>query len=1654
MSDLAGFIMIANTSISSPFVGTSNYDLSFYTSSSNQKIQIGNTQNTIPAITVNGCNVGIDNGAPAYPLDVAGSVNFTGSLLQNGMAFKTSQFTTSSDNTSVYIQNSNLGIGKTNPSYPLDVTGSINFTGNLLQNGTSFKTSQFTTSSDNTSVYIQNSNIGIGLSNPVYPLDVSGNIHSTSYISSASTGSPPLSISSSTMVANLNTDLLHGQNGSFYTNAFNLNAGMVGVAYGGTGVTTSTGTGSIVLSANPTFTGTLTASSINATNITVGGLPVYGGSSNASNINSGILGVNYGGTGVTTSTGTGNIVLSANPTFTGTLTASSINATNITVGGLAVSGGSSNASNINSGVLGVASGGTGLTTSTGTGNVVLSTNSTIVNPTITGTMTTATINVSSLLLNGVPVTTGGSSSLTVDKTNSNILSTTTSNVLSILGNTQTGPILTAPWYGVIDGAGTETGLGVAIDAWGSNIFVSGKYSSVPPTVYGANEGSASTTVLPSASTGNNAGFAIKYNNVGAVQWGVAVDGVGNESIPNISLDVNGNLYVAGTYDTASATVYNAGGSNSGIMLLNPLTTSSFVGQYNSAGAAQWSSCITGANSNVCGSIAVDPTGSNIYVGGYYQTSQPVIYNIMNGTTSISPGVVSTLAGSGVASFADTNSYSLFNRPWGIAVDSVGNVYVGDINNNRIRKITSGGVVSTLAGQATGGFSDATGTNAMFNTPIGVAVDLSGNVYVGDYSNNKIRKITPAGVVSTFAGQQTGGYSDAMGTNAKFANPVDVAVDTLGNVYVADSNNQRIRKITAAGVVTTLAGQNGSGYSDATGTNAMFAYPYGVSVDLSGNVYVGDENNQRIRKITPGGVVSTLAGQNSSGFSDAVGTNAVFNLPYGVAPDTSGNVYVSDSSNNRIRKITTAGVVSTIAGQASSGYSDAVGANAMFNNPQCLCVDSLGNIYVSDTTGQKIRKITQSGSVTTIGGSTTQGFIDSGQASFNNPYGITVDTSGNVYVGDKSNNRIRKVTSGGVVSTLAGQATTGFSDATGTNAMFKNPYGVSTDTSGNIYVADSGNNKIRKIIGGVVSTLAGQTIAGYSDATGTNVMFNNPSGVSVDISGNIYVADSGNYRIRKIMSGGVVSTLAGSGGQGFSDATGANALFNNVYGLSVDLSGNVYVADCGNNRIRKITATGVVSTLAGQATAGFSDATGTNALFNNPNDVTVDSNGNVYVDDTGNNKIRKITPAGIVSTLAGNGASFADGTSTLSSFNSPYGISLDSVNNLYIADVNNNKIRKITFPGSPAITASSLTLPTPTSKAAYAIKYNSSGTPQWATGIDGTGIEQSNNVTVDSSGNVYVAGQYSTAAPTIYSASGNSSVNSGLTLATPGTNPSAFLVQYTAAGVATWAVAMVGSGVSTDVALSVTTDALNNVIVVGSYDTSSPIIYNAGNSASSYTLPSPNNIAAFIVKYNYAGTVQWCTSIDGIGNDSNTSVTTDSSGNIYVSGYYTLGSPTIYAASGTTTAISTITLPSVTSSAAYAINFNSSGVPQWAIAVDSASADQGNGIKVDNNGNVYLAGQFNAVATAFNNYGVVTNTLATPSGTGAFLVQYQQTTGLLPYILNQGNNSNGDQKLVLNTSSSNATLYVSSSNIVQSTLTVAPSQTMSFTNYNGKWWRYT
>ena len=327
----------------------------------------------------------------------------------------------------------------------------------------------------------------------------------------------------------------------------------------------------------------------------------------------------------------------------------------------------------------------------------------------------------------------------------------------------------------------------------------------------------------------------------------------------------------------------------------------------------------------------------------------------------SRAVVSTLAGSGEQGSADgPGAAAKFDRPHGVALDSAGNVYVVDMDNNRIRKISLQGAVTTFAG-STAGYADGTGTAAQFLEPSGVAVDGAGNVYVTDNGNACIRKITPAGVVTTLAGSPPRGYANGTGAAAKFFWPNDAAVDGAGSVYVADSGNNRIRKISPEGAVTTFAG-SAWGNADGAGTAAQFAGPQDVAIDSAGNLYVADPDNHRIRKITPEGVVSTLAGggdtgRDKGGYADGTGTEARFNFPRGVAVDGAGNVYVADTRNHRIRTISPEGVVTTLAGSGKPGFADGRGTAAQFNEPLRVALDRAGNLYVADHNNNRIRKIT-------------------------------------------------------------------------------------------------------------------------------------------------------------------------------------------------------------------------------------------------------------------------------------------------------------------------------------------------------------------------------------------------------------------------------------------------------------------------------------------------------------------------------------------------------------------------------------------------------------------------------------------------------------------------------------------------------------------------
>ena len=616
--------------------------------------------------------------------------------------------------------------------------------------------------------------------------------------------------------------------------------------------------------------------------------------------------------------------------------------------------------------------------------------------------------------------------------------------------------------------------------------------------------------------------------------------------------------------------------------------------------------------------------------------------------------------------------------------------------------------SNLVGNPGGsGNKDGVGTGARFNYPKSMAVDAAGIVYVADTGNNTIRKLVFTGTtctVTTLAGTPgITGNADGTGGAAQFNNPGGIAVDTSGNLYVADSGNNTIRKVTNTGVVTTLAGCPGlNGNVDGTGAGAQFGYPQGIAVDNSFNVYVTDSFYHTIRKVTSGGTVTTLAGcPNTWGFTDGTGSGALFYAPAGVAVDASGNLFVADTLNHTIRKVTPGGVVTTLAGTPSQyGSLDGTGTGAQFNFPGALSVDAGGNLYVADTYNHTLRMVTSGGVVTTLSGST--GFIGysdgaAGAGLFNFPAGVAVDSSGNVYVADSGNHTIRKE-AWTVVTTVAGSA---FKPALNTQFIQNStlpyvnyPTGIAVDSGGTVYIASTWNHLILKCTPlGAPSIIAGSTMSN-GNADGTSATFNYPGGIAVDSGTNLYVADTHNCTIREISLVGstwTTTTICGlKASQGNVDGSGTSAMFNDPIGITVDSGTNLYVADTYNSTIRRLSRSGTTwtaATISGSpGVTGTSDGTGSGANYSTPYGIAVDSGSNVYVADSGNATIRMLTLTGSTwssQTIAGTPGvtGTADGTGAAAQFVFPTMMTVDSGGNLFVTDLGSSTIRMLTNSGS-------------------------------------------------------------------------------------------------------------------------------------------------------------------------------------------------------------------------------------------------------------------------------------------------------------------------------------------------------------------------------------
>jgi sugar lactone lactonase YvrE len=876
-------------------------------------------------------------------------------------------------------------------------------------------------------------------------------------------------------------------------------------------------------------------------------------------------------------------------------------------------------------------------------------------------------------------------------------------------------------------------------------------------------------------------------------------------------------------------------------------------------------------------------GSNVTFTVEVSGTGPFTYQWRVHGTNLPDAIITTVAGNGEAGYAGDGgpgNFASISGPWGVAVDDAGNVFVAEHDGNRVRKVDANGIISTVAGSGTNGFSGdgSAASNATFRNPTGLALDAAGNLYISDYLNSRVRKVDTNGIITTFAGGGATLGEGGMATNALVSNPVGLTFDTAGNLYLTDSVNNLIRKVTPSGIITTVVGSG-------------MVNPTGVALDSSGNIYIAACNNNMVLRVDTNGVTTAFAGTGSYVDSGDGGpaVEAGTSYPRGVVVDGGGNVYIAAFYDNRVRVVDTNGIIHAVAGTGALGYSGDNGdaRTATFQNLQGIARAASGDLYVTDYFNHRVREITHpgpnlrfrnvatnnagdytvvisnaTGAVTSevatltvvlppsilsqpktqqvlvssnvtfsvladgtaplryqwhfsganLAGATNSSFAiglvttnDAGNysVSITNDYGsvtstlagltvlvippgITVQPAGQTVPGGSNatfsveatgspplsyqwlfdgavlegqtnsilslfnttsnqagaygvwitspyggiTSHIATLTVGGppiitsqpsdqwvlaggralitagvsgvgpltfqwqlngsnlpnnLITTVAGNGNFGFAGDGGlaTTGRVNFPYGVAADNAGILFIADSSNNRIRKVnTNGIITTVAGAGAPSFSGDGGaaTNARLNRCDGIAVDGIGNLFIADTLNNRIRKVDPNGIISTVAGGGASLGDGGAATNARLYNPYGLTLDSNGDLFIADTLNSRIRRVDANGIITTVAGTTSAGFSGDGGaaTNATLNSPKDVALDAAGSLFIADSSNRRVRKVDVYGTITTIAGNGSSAFSGdygAATAAGID-PAGLSLDAYGDLFIADSSHNRIRRV------------------------------------------------------------------------------------------------------------------------------------------------------------------------------------------------------------------------------------------------------------------------------------------------------------------------------------------------------------------------------------------
>jgi trimeric autotransporter adhesin len=695
-----------------------------------------------------------------------------------------------------------------------------------------------------------------------------------------------------------------------------------------------------------------------------------------------------------------------------------------------------------------------------------------------------------------------------------------------------------------------------------------------------------------------------------------------------------------------------------------------------------------ADLNLPVSVSVDSSNN------YYFTENYRVFKVS------STGELTLVAGTGFSGYSGDGvaggaTQATLNTPNGAVSDGAGNIYISDTVNCAVRKVVlSTGTITTIAGEGPNncGYNGETSTDSkpatdhMLYYPEQLALDSAGaNLYIADYYNCRVRKLVLAtDAISTVAGTgnvATCGYSGDKGKaiSAELDYPTGVAVDGSGNLFIADTNNYVVRKVTAStGVITTVAGTDPTSvngpysvctYSSsanncgdgAAATAAFLGIAYYLGVNVSGattTVTISDYVNFRIRQFKVGGNINTVVGNGTAGFCGDGGPalSACLYYEQGVAVDSSDNIYIADYENERVRAVNTQATAVTLAGVSiAAGDIETVGGNGSTTLPTpATDIPALGVVLYA-------------------------------------PFGVIEDPSGNIFVSDSYNDNVREDVAG-TVNIIAGTGVAGYSGDGGlaTHAQLYYPYGVARDSSGNIYIADSENCLVRKVdTSGNISTVAGlvtsstSSTCGYSGDGGpaTSAELYIPTGVFVDTANHLWIADTYNHRVREVVNG-TINTVAGNGTAGYS-GDGGPAISAELYypnDLRVDAAGNIFIADTYNQRIREVNATTkVINTIAGNGGAAF---TGDGQALENslyyPNSLFVDANDNVFIGDSDNNRVRWVDPAGTITTVAGSTYGFGGdgGVATSALLGEPEGVYEDGSGNLLVADTLNYRIRKI------------------------------------------------------------------------------------------------------------------------------------------------------------------------------------------------------------------------------------------------------------------------------------------------------------------------------------------------------------------------------------------